>query len=342
MAMPETFEQFARPSHDGSSGNDGDNQSDFGISEEERKKRIRLLKMKAKKVSGKVKNSFKKKSRTRNDHGSSIPVDDDWEKEVVEAVSTFREVLIMENLLPRKHDDYHELLRFLKARKFDIEKAKKMWVNMLQWRQDFGTDTIMEDFDFRERNEMLQCYPQGYHGVDKAGRPIYIERLGKLNVDKLLEVTTLDRYIKYHVQEFEKSLKIRFPACTKAAQRHIDSSLTILDVEGVVLKNLTKPMREFIMELQKIDNDIYPETLGQMFIINAGPGFRLLWNVLKPFIDPYTASKIHVLDNSYRSKLLEVINESELPEFLGGSCSCAKDGGCLRADKGPWRDQPLS
>ncbi|XP_019223532.1 PREDICTED: phosphatidylinositol/phosphatidylcholine transfer protein SFH6-like isoform X2 [Nicotiana attenuata] len=287
-------------------------------------------------------NSLVKTITKQNDLGISFTIKEIRGPVELKFVNAFRQVLIKENLLPALHDDNLKLLRFLKARKFDIEKAKCMWTTMLQWRRDFGTDTIIKDFDFHERDKVLQNYPQGYHGTDKEGRPVYIERLGLMNVEKLLEVTTLDRYVKYHVQEFEKSIAFRFPACSVAAKRHIDRSVTILDVEGVSLRNFSKPVREVILRLQKIDNDFYPETLGEMFVINAGPGFRLIWNILKPFLDPETTSKIHVLGNNYKGKLLEIIDECELPDFLGGSCTCENDGGCLMSDKGPWRKLKIS
>jgi len=333
--MSGPLDRFARPCFEGFVHNDErkESRSDADNSEGDKKTKIGSFKKKAINAGNKFRHSLRRRSKKKTERGDSIK--DIRDVKELQDVETFRQCLIDEDLLPPQHDDYHMMLRFLKARKFEVEKAKSMWSDMINWRKEFGVDKI-EEFDYTELDEVTEYYPQFYHGVDKEGRPVYIELVGKVDANKLIQVTTLDRYVKYHVKEFEKCFQMKFPACTIAAKKHIDSSTTILDVQGVGFKNFSKSARELITRLQKIDSDNYPETLCRMYIINAGQGFKMLWSTIKSFLDPKTASKIHVLGNKYQHKLLEIIDECELPEFLGGKCNCIE--GCQRSDKGPWKD----
>lgn len=277
------------------------------------------------------------KTRNKTVYPDSFTIGESRDSQEVKAVDALRQTLITDNLLPEILDDYHMMLRYLKTSSFNIQESKSMWINMLQWRKEFGSDTILEDYEFSELDEVLQYLIQGYHGVDKEGRPVYIEILGQADPKKLMRVTTIERYVKYYVQDYEKTLAIRFPACSIAAGKRVASNTTIIDVQNVGFKNLTKPVIELIRRLQEINTN-YPDTLNQMFIINAGPGFKMLWNMVQSFLEPKAKSKIHVLGTKFKSTLLEVIEASELPQFLGGNCNCAEKGGCMKSDKGPWKE----
>ncbi|XP_039002520.1 phosphatidylinositol/phosphatidylcholine transfer protein SFH13-like isoform X2 [Hibiscus syriacus] len=321
-----------------------DGKSDFDNSEDERRRsKIGNLKKKAINASNKFTHSIKKRGKKKIDYRvPSVSIEDVRDAKEEGAVHELHQKLLLKDLLPPRHDDYHTLLRFLKAREFNIEKTIQMWEEMLKWRKEFGTDTILEDFEFEEQEEVLQYYPQGYHGVDKEGRPVYIEQLGKAYPSRLMKITTIDRYLKYHVQEFERALLEKFPACSIASKRQICSTTTILDVQGLGMKNFSRTAANLLAAMSKIDNSYYPETLHRIYIVNAGPGFKkMLWPAAQRFLDEKTIGKINVLEPKFLGRLLEVINSSQLPDFLGGSCSCSTDGGCLRSNKGPWNDPEI-
>ncbi|XP_076902608.1 phosphatidylinositol/phosphatidylcholine transfer protein SFH13-like [Bidens hawaiensis] len=294
-------------------------------------------------ASNRFTNSFKKR-RKRKVHYQipSFPIEDVRDADQEKHVCELRQKLLDQNLLPARHDDYYTLLRFLKAWDFDIGRTILIWEEMLNWRKEFEADTILEDYKFTELEEVLQQYPQGYHGVDKEGRPIYIERLGMAHPSKLMQITTVDRYLKYHVQEFERAFKQKYPACSIAAKKVISSTTTILDVHGMGLKNFTPTAASILGAVTKVDSSYYPETLHQMFVVNASSTFKnYLWPAAQKFLDAKTIPKIQVLDPKSLEKLLEAIDPSQLPEFLGGTCTCASQGGCLRSNMGPWNDPEI-
>ncbi|CAK0783609.1 hypothetical protein CVIRNUC_006808 [Coccomyxa viridis] len=252
-----------------------------------------------------------------------------------ELLKKFRDQLKDAGILS-KHTDMYFLRRFLRARQHDLKRAKDMYAATVKWRAEFGVDTILEDFHFHERDAFISLYPQGYHKTDKSGRPIFIQHLGAINYKKMAEVTTEDRMIRFHVQEYERCARCIMPACSIVAGRHIDQTFAIIDVKGVGLKHLTGDIKRMLARIMAIDQNNYPEMLGHTCIINAPGVFKLVWSAIKGFIDPKTQEKIEMCPTNYSKVLLQWIEPENLPEYLGGTSKAT-----LLDDAGPWQDSKV-
>lgn len=63
------------------------------------------------------------------------------------------------------------ILRFLRARDFNIEKAREMLSQSLNWRKKYQVDKILSEY---ESAEVIRDYfPGGWHYNDKGTRKIY-------------------------------------------------------------------------------------------------------------------------------------------------------------------------
>lgn len=261
------------------------------------------------------------------------------------ALTSFRQDLLASNLIPQDtsaqtqklgYDRYDDqtLLRFLRARKFDLPRAKLMWETNEKWRKDFGADEIAANgFHYPEQAEVDKYYPQFYHKTDRAGRPIYIEQLGKLDINKLYALTTQERQLKHLVAEYEKFLGERLQACSKQKGELVETSCTILDLHNAGISTFYK-VKDYVSAASAIGQNYYPETMGNMFIVNAPYLFSTVWSLIKPWLDEATVRKIHILGKNYKAELSTYIDPAHLPADLGGSCKC--QGGCSMSNAGPW------
>jgi len=236
-----------------------------------------------------------------------------------------------------RHGDA-SLLRFLRARKFNVPKTKEMLLAAEKWRKDFGVDELVRTFKFTELEEVDKYYPQSYHKTDKSGRPVYIERIGNLNMKALYACTSQERLLQRLVVEYEAFLTTRLSACSAAAGHPIETSLTILDLGGVSLSNFIR-VKDYVFTSTYIGQNMYPEVLGAFYIINAPWAFAAVWAAIRPWLDPVTAAKVQIVGGPsvYRPLLLAQIDEENLPRAFGGKCACA--GGCSLSDAGPWNPQ---
>ncbi|KAI0368472.1 hypothetical protein BV20DRAFT_969298 [Pilatotrama ljubarskyi] len=193
--------------------------------------------------------------------------------------------------------------------------------------------TLLRNFDFKEKEAVDKYYPQYYHKTDKEGRPLYIERLGLLDIKALYAITTPERQLQRLVYEYEKFLRERLPACSRAVGHPVETSCTILDLANVSLSNFYR-VKDYVMAAASIGQDRYPETMGKFFIINAPWAFSTVWTFIKPWLDEATVAKIDILGSNYKDKLLAQIPAENLPKEFGGTCQCP--GGCSLSDAGPW------
>lgn len=235
------------------------------------------------------------------------------------------------------------LLRFLRARGWDVEAASAMYSGFVHLRKEQKLDEPAPPRSKELMAARRHCYPSAHHGVDIYGRPIYIERLGQVDVGALVDTFDPDQLKALLIREYEDTLARRLPAASLSKGSLVEHTVNIVDLEGLRWTSLSRSaIRQLIVDIVQIQQSHFPEVMGQGFIINAPMTFSSIWLLISGLLGENTKHKIKVFGagqkEACRAALLEIIPADCLPDFLGGYCTCSVAGGCLQSDIGPWHE----
>uniref|UniRef100_A0A182NBD2 Protein real-time n=1 Tax=Anopheles dirus TaxID=7168 RepID=A0A182NBD2_9DIPT len=218
--------------------------------------------------------------------------------------------------------DYQTLLRFLRARDFSIDKATTMLQESLQWRKEHRIDDILSEY--KTPAVVEKYFPGGWHHHDKDGRPLYILRLGTMDVKGLLKSVGEDELLKLTLHICEEGLRLMKDA-TKLFGKPIWNWCLLVDLDGLSMRHLWRPGVKALLRIIETVEKNYPETMGRVLIVRAPRVFPVLWTIVSTFIDENTRSKflffggpdcMHAEDG-----IEQYINTDKIPSFLGGSCN---------------------
>ncbi|KAK1937198.1 CRAL/TRIO domain containing protein [Babesia divergens] len=240
---------------------------------------------------------------------------------------------------PQLFDDLF-FVRFLRARKFDINKTSAMLNKYFSWRLEVNVDKILRSNLSYIRDRVREYFPHGYHGVDRLGRPIYIERMGQGSYSKLMQQLSTDELTRYYIQRYEYLTHVMLPAVSIKMNKPVEQLLTIVDLRGFTLSQINSKLKAFLTAMSSVTQNYYPELLGKLLFINASAFFSVLWQILSPLLDAKTLSKITVISSKTesRSRVLELVDPEQIPMFLGGTCP---DDTWQSANFGPWGEEEI-
>ena len=221
------------------------------------------------------------------------------------------------DIMKDEFDDYF-LLRWLRARSWDLKKSEKMLRDNQEWKKKFGTDTLL-DWDVPEVLKMY--YPGGFFGEDKHGCPIWIDTLGTIDPKGIALSAKRQDIIRYKMLSAEIFEKKMVPEASKKHKKRVEECTIVFDMEGIGRKHLWKPALDNILEQLRLLEANYPDRLRACFLVNAPSIFPFIWTLVKPVLSEYTKQKIKVLGANYQAELLKEIDADQLPVHWGGTAT---------------------
>ena len=209
-----------------------------------------------------------------------------------------------------------DAVRFLIANNGNVSKAEKGFREMILWRKQNNVDNILHSYNPPEK--LVNHYPGAVlRGVDHAGDPIFLSRLGVTDAAGMLKQFGRSEMINH-------AIWLRELLCTgkwmqeyqRVHNKPVKQALVIEDVHEIQLLQIVcnRPLLSVYAEIMRLDQDNYPEVAKKIIILRAPVLFHIVWNVVQHFFDANVRAKmIFTTQSNYVEVLSQYMDVSILP-----------------------------
>lgn len=217
--------------------------------------------------------------------------------------------------------DLATLIRYLRARDGDIDKAEALFREAAQWKLDVGAYQSLSSWNLEVYERCLAPWWPcgGFIGHGLQGEPVGLERLGICNFSKLTELLPWDAFQKIDIVHAQRSLA----ALEEDALRRrgpVGNAILIVDMEGFALSHWGYHALVKMAKIIEGRSFILTEVTKCILLVRSPPLTAIAWAMLKPLLDPATAEKFHFVSTRNTPALLEkYVDLSEIPAYLGGN-----------------------
>lgn len=205
--------------------------------------------------------------------------------------------------------DERHIVKFLKARKFDVEAASQMLGASLRWRRAYGCP--VDPVPIAHQLALGAIFEAG---VDYDGHPIIYHFSSGLGTNPTADQVALAARAAVYWME-------------RATAKSKDGKVTVVVVRDVALRAAMGDTHQsggggfsnlrYPRHLAKILEANFPESLHRAVVYPADAWFSTLWKVASRFIDADTRNKIALVGD--RSELLKYIPYNQLLHMLSGA-----------------------
>ncbi|KAI8865781.1 CRAL/TRIO domain-containing protein, partial [Ramicandelaber brevisporus] len=193
-------------------------------------------------------------------------------------------------------------LRVLRARKWNVDQAYTMLLEVLGWRISFDVAGILTRGEPAIPRHLWDDGLGFIHGVDRSGRPICHVRIKHCHPSK------------QPVLQLQQFTVLCLENCRLFMHGSVEKYTILLDMAGFSLSNLDL---SFVQWYVKAFSMYMPETLGLFVIYRAPWIFTPAWKIIAPWLDPVVAGKVVFVSSA--EELQKVVDPKYLPVSVGGS-----------------------